>query len=452
MSRSVRTALLAVVVVLLGLLAAPPSVAAPVPGDQPLPGYTIDNPPLEPLVVDGAPTTVRQGVEQHAAYTLEVPAEWNGELLLWAHGFRGSTPVLTVDPPQYGLRERVLEQGYAWAASSYSRNDYDVRSGVESTRALAELAPALLGRAPSRTHLAGVSMGGHVIARSLEQYPGAYAGALPLCGVLGDQQLFDYFLDYNLVAQDFADVDAYPVPEDYLADAVPRIQADLGLAGLTPGGPDTLTPDGRQLRAITIERTGGPRPGDEASFAVWKDFLFGLAAPDDGGRLAANPGRLAQNVLTRYRPAAPEPVNRTVERVVPADLGVRFDPRLTEVPLVLGRPGAPVVSLHDLGDLFVPFSMEQLYARDVARAGQSDLLVQRAVRAAQHCEFSPAEVGRAWDDLTAWVAGGARPAGDAVTDRRAVADPAFGCRFSDPTGTDPAADSTRALFPPCPGG
>ena len=49
-------------------------------------------------------------------------------------------------------------------------------------------------------------MGGYVIGRSLEQYPGFYAGALPMCGVLGDQTLFDFFLDYNLVAQDLAGV------------------------------------------------------------------------------------------------------------------------------------------------------------------------------------------------------------------------------------------------------
>ena len=53
----------------------------------------------------------------------------------------------------------------------------------------------LIGRRPARTYVAGVSMGGHVIGRSLEQYPRFYDGALPMCGVLGDQELFDYFLE-----------------------------------------------------------------------------------------------------------------------------------------------------------------------------------------------------------------------------------------------------------------
>ena len=104
-------------------IAAPPQAA--VPGDQPLPGYTVDNPPLKPEVVDGQPTKVLQGVHRHSAYIVEVPAKWNGRLAMWAHGYRGTGTVLTVDPPAYGLRTRMLGQGYAWAASSYYSNGYD---------------------------------------------------------------------------------------------------------------------------------------------------------------------------------------------------------------------------------------------------------------------------------------------------------------------------------------
>ena len=52
-------------------------------------------------------------------------------------------------------------------------------------------------------------MGGYIVGRSLEQYPGFYAGALPMCGVMGDQTLLDFFLDYNLVART-SGVPAYP--------------------------------------------------------------------------------------------------------------------------------------------------------------------------------------------------------------------------------------------------
>jgi hypothetical protein len=433
-----------------GLIAAP-AYADP-PSDQPLPGYTISNPPLEPLLVDGVPTQVLQGVHKNAAYDIEVPPEWNGELVLWAHGYRGNSTVLTVNPPGHGLRERFVRQGYAWAASSYYANGYDVRAGVLSTFDLAGHFADVVG-APARTYIAGDSMGGHVIGRSLEQYPSFYAGALPMCGVLGDQRLFDFFLDYNLVAQDLADVPAYPIPADYLTNAVPQIQLTLGLAGLTPLNSASLTDRGRQLRAITIERSGGPRPGAVPAFALWKDYLFGIAAPTGGDTLATDPGRIAQNLLTYYQPNTPERVNRTVQRVAPEDLRSRLSPFLTEIPRISGRPQVPVLSLHGLGDLFVPFSMEQLYAKDVARNDQSELVVQRAIRSSGHCEFSPTEAGSAWDDLVEWVearssdASEKAPEGDPVTDRAAVADPAFGCRFSDPAAY---GMGSRPLYPPCP--
>ncbi|MEW2328986.1 hypothetical protein AB0880_14400 [Micromonospora chersina] len=429
-----------------GLGGAAPALAAD-DGSQPLPGYTISNPPLAPLVVDGATTTVRQGVHEHAGYVIETPARWNGDLVMWAHGYRGQGTVLSPEPPGYDLRQRLLAQGYAWASSSYDRNGYDIRSGVLGTRALADFFADTVKR-PKRVYIAGVSMGGHIIGRSLEQYPGYYDGALPMCGVLGDHELFDFFLDYNLVAQALAGVPAYPTPDDYLTNAVPRIQVALGLAGLKPGGPDTTNDLGKQLRAITVERSGGPRPGADAAFAVWKDFLFSITTTDGGDSPAQRPGQLATNLLTRYSPNSPVNVNATVQRVAPENLRQRLSPTLTEVPRISGRPTVPVLSLHDLGDLFVPFSMEQAYARDTAWHGRSRLVVQRAVRAAQHCEFSPAEAGAAWDDLVSWVRTGQRPAGDAVTDRKAVAAPDFGCRFSDPAAWA-AGSGTRRLYPPC---
>ncbi|HEV7931247.1 MAG TPA: hypothetical protein VGP70_02815 [Actinomadura sp.] len=426
--------------------AAPAAAADPVPGDQPLPGHTIHNPPLTPAVVGGTPARVLQGVHEHAAYDIEVPPKWNGELVMWAHGYRGDGTVLTVDPPPFGLRQKLLDQGYAWAASSYYANGYDVRAGVLGTHDLATLFRDRVRR-PSRTFIVGASMGGHVIGRSLEQYPRFYAGALPMCGVLGDNALFDFFLDYNLVAQDLADIDAYPPPAGYPTGVVPKIQRALGLDGLRPGGPDTTNERGKQLRAITINRSGGDRPGALASFAVWKDFLFQFgAAPTGDDSLAANPMKVATNLLTRYSPDSPEPVNRTVERVPPASPRDRLSPGLSAVPQIFGVPTAPVLSLHGLGDMFVPFSMEQAYRSDVARHGDPRLLVQRAVRTSQHCEFSDAEAGAAWDDLSAWVHRGTRPAGDDVRDPSAAD---FGCRFSD-RAAYVAGTGTRRLYSPCP--
>lgn len=423
-----RRKLTALVAALFVIFIASPAAADKPGGEEPLPGYTINNPPLVPVVVDGAPSRVLQGVHEHAAFDIEVPPRWNGDLVMWAHGFRGETRVLTVDPPGYGLRQKLLDQGYAWAASSYYANDYDVRAGVLSTRGLADHFRKVIGK-PGRTFISGVSMGGHVTVRSIEEYPGLYDAALPLCGVLGDQELFDYFLDYHLVAQDLADLPAYPVPADYQTSVVPKLKELIG----------------PQFQSIVINRSGGERPGAQAAFAYWRDFLFELAEPDTGGTLAENPGRVGTNLTTVYEPRSPVDVNASVQRVAPADPVARRSHRLSEVPVVTGRIKVPVLALHNLGDLFVPFSMEQHYLADVVRHGRGDLLVQRAIRTVGHCEFSPGEVGTAWDDLVRWQSIGAHPPGDDVATPSVVADPAYGCRFSDRA----VQSGTRLLFPPC---
>lgn len=64
---------------------------------------------------------------------------------------------------------------------------------------------------PTRRYLIGHSMGGHITGVATEQYRNVYDGALPMCGVMGDAELFDYFLDFHLVAQALADIHApYP--------------------------------------------------------------------------------------------------------------------------------------------------------------------------------------------------------------------------------------------------
>ena len=105
--------------------------------------------------------------------------------------------------------------------------------------------------------------------------------------------------------------------------------------------------------------------------------------------------------------------------------------------------------------------MEQIYRREVGAQHRTDLLVQRAIRAAGHCEFTPTEVGSAWDDLTRWVESRdhrgrgveQRPAGDDVLTPETVATATYGCRFTDPTAyASPQLYATRPLYPRCSAG
>ena len=291
--RSFRVSVGIAVAVFLTVGAAPLAAPAAAP-----PEYFVDESKLPFEALPGTTTDRLWGVHNGAGYRIEVPANWNGELVLYAHGFRGTGLELTVTDPS--IREYLVNNGFAWAASSYSKNGYDVKQGVKDTHALGVLFRGLVGN-PRRTYLMGHSMGGHITGVAIEQYPAAYAGALPMCGVMGDVELFDFFLDYNLLAQALADWPAeFPAPADYLTRVVPAVKTALGAPF-----PASLNSEGEKLKAATELLTGGDRPTFDLGWTVWNanDFLFGLGVGDGTvwGGARSGRGEHRHGVPTRRR-------------------------------------------------------------------------------------------------------------------------------------------------------
>jgi hypothetical protein len=399
------------------------------------PAYFVDESKLPFDSLPGLPTQRLWGVHNNAGYRIEVPENWNGSLVMWAHGYRGTGLELTVD--NHPLRQFLVAQGYAWAASSYSKNAYDPAQGAKDTHALTQFFNGRFGR-PSRTYITGASMGGHVTGVVAEQWPGTYDGAMPICGVLGDYELFDFFLDFNVAAQALSGVGAqYPFAANYLSETVPATKAALG-----PLFPFVLNAAGQNFKSLVQLRSGGVRPIFDQGWIYWNglvpgDFLFGLGVGD--GTLPRQPGVAVQNSDVIYQfdtdpaqSAAEQTLNATIQRIT-ADRQARRNNGIANVPPTTGSLKIPMLSLHTLGDLFVPFHMEQEYARRVAAKGNAHNLVQRATRDVGHCSFTPTELVTAFVDLVQWVQGGIKPAGDDVLDPAAVADPVFGCTFTDKT-------------------
>ena len=397
------------------------------------PAYFVDESKLPFGELTGLSSTRYWGVHGGAGYRIEVPPSWNGRLVMWTHGYRGDGLELTVDNPPLPLRAYFLANGFAWAASSYSRNAYDVAAGVKDTHALTQLFNGIVGL-PQRVYLTGVSMGGHVTAAAIEQYRDEYDGAMPLCGVLGDHELFDFFLDYNMVAAALAGVETSfpPDPTEWATVTVPQIQGALGAPW-----PAALNVDGQHLKAMTQLRSGGVRPLFDVAWLSWATFLFQFGSGD--GTIPRSPGVVVDNTDAVYQfdtdPAlspAEQTLNADVVRVAQEPSG-RVEYGAANVPVVNGTPTIPVLSMHDLGDLFVPFSMEQVYASRVAAHDLSGMVVQRAIRGVGHCDFTPAELVRGFTDLVTWVEQGVRPPGDNVLDPAVVADPRYGCAFTTAT-------------------
>jgi len=412
-------------------------------GEKP-PEYFVDEAKLPFDSLPGNVTECLWGIHKGAGYRIEVPENWNGDLVMYVHGYAGTGLELIVQEPMF-MRSWLINNGYAWAASSYSRNDYDVATGAIDTHALTVRFNGIVGR-PNHTYIVGHSMGGQIAAVMVEQWPNTYDGAMPCCGVMGDYEIWDFRLDFNAVAQALAGVNVdFPVPEDYLTIDVPVIKQNLELFPNT--FPFALNQQGQYLKEVTKIRSGGERPTFDLAWIFYNIGLFPYIAPDSlfsqiqmlgDGTAPRSPGIVFDNMDTIYQFDTDPALTPAEQELNKSVLRVARDPQsanpngLSNIPVVNGNITIPVLTLHTLGDLQVPFSMQQIYARRVAENGASHLLVQRAIRDIGHCWILEDELIAGFMDLVNWVENGVEPAGDDVLDPAVVEDPDYGCTFTYP--------------------
>ncbi|MEP7216511.1 MAG: hypothetical protein ABI782_09675 [Anaerolineaceae bacterium] len=348
------------------------------------------------------------GKSGSAVYQVEMPDKWNGEVAYYAHGFAGFGTEVSVDAPPKALREQLISNGYAWAASSYSENGYVPGIGADDTLALKRLFEEKFGNA-KRSYLIGASMGGNVVALSLENFPNEYDGALAVCGALAGEEQIDFLTSWVALAE-FTSGVKIPISEgskDVGSVLLQQLPKALGPV-------DAPTDRGKQFASSVRQLTGGPRPFFLEGFKEQYLVNFGLVLLDPERKGLASSASTNEGIKYAIEPG----LGLTSEQL---DSGVRrfkADPKSRDatthpdaVPTT-GKISNPLLTLHGTGDLFVPISQEQSYRKKVDAAGKGDLLVQRAIRSGGHCKFSAEEFTAAFTDLVAWVKDGKKPKGD----------------------------------------
>jgi len=407
----------------------PPLTGDPVatPAAAPQAATRIRDPRFQPI----AGATADYGVYDGGAYRIEIPQNWNGGLLLYAHGYRGEGNELSVsDPP---IRRHLIVNGYAWAASSFRANGYRPDFGVEDTLLLKQLFVQRYGE-PRWTIIEGSSMGGHTLVSSMELHPDAYQGGLAECPAVGVGVL-DYLAAFAAAAEYISGVNLFDAPD--AQTFVRRVVSEwLPIVGFA----QTPTEKGLALQSVSKYLIGGEFPFWKEGFAARMTQAANLLLLADPNRQLSPGGRATstQDVHYQIDPGlgySSEEINRNVRRFAPLP-GARTAQDNPVFAELTGRIAAPIISLHTTGDAFVPFSLEQSYRRLTDAVGTSDLLVQRGIRRPGHCQFEQAEQTRAFDDLVAWVERGIRPAGDDVLSPNTAA---LGLAWTTPLlPTDPA--------------
>ena len=353
----------------------------------------------------------RSGRLGDADYIIQVPENWHGGLVVFAHGIqrgpgRGDVRILPI-------ASHVLGQGHAWIASGYRAREYQPHLFIEDLVALRDLFLKEVGR-PRWTVIYGQSMGGHIITASLEQRPELYQGGLAECGLVDGIGVADYLTAYSAAAELISGVP--------ILDAPDRLAFGSLLGGLVRalGMPDGYTAQGRQFDSVVKYLMGADRAGNDLPLrpqGLRARYLLNVIYRPKDLENETNPGlRAASTVNVKYRidpglGLTEDELNAKVRRIQPFKDARSANPVYAEPT---GRITVPLLTLHETGDAWVPLSLEQSYKRRTIAAGTDHLLVQRVVRGPGHCSVDGDTRRQAFDDLVRWIEHGVRPDGEDV--------------------------------------
>ncbi|MFF1607584.1 alpha/beta hydrolase family protein [Amycolatopsis sp. NPDC058278] len=387
-----------------------------------------------------------------AYYTMAVPKRWNRALVVHAHG----GPTASIDPSDTtkDLAEWavMVQEGYAWAASSYRRGGYGVRMAAADTDTVRRLFVERFGR-PDRTYVHGQSFGGNVAAKIAETYGrerGAYDGVLLTSGLLaGGSRGYDHRVDLRVVYQYYCrnlprpTEPQYPLWQGLPADST--LTPDDVLARLeecTGIGSANRTPS-QQRNLDDITAVTGIPERSLPTHLQYATFLFqDIAVNRLGGR---NPFA-TQGV--RYTGSHDDSaLNAGVARFA-ADPTARRD--LSYDSDLTGQVSLPVLTLHAIDDPSVFVEHEAAYRATLHGAGRDSHLVQTFTREAGHDGLSVSEYATSIAALDDWVRTGRKPAPSSIAESCGAFDRTYegGC-FYDP-GYRPSAYCSRVR--PRPGG
>ncbi|NBE56777.1 hypothetical protein [Streptomyces boluensis] len=389
--------------------------------------------------LDGRATCWRGRDADGAYYTAAVPADWNGSLVVHAHG--GPDLGDTSDPARSGEDlERwavMVDEGYAWVGSSYRRGGYGTRMAAADTESARRAFVNAFGT-PRQTYLHGQSWGGDVAAKAAETQGGRngpYDGVLLTNGVLGGgSRGYDYRVDLRAVYQFYCRNHPRPTEPQY-----PVWQ------GLRPGS--TLTAAG--LRARLEECTGyAAAPADRTaaqqrnlddilgvtripehaleSHLRFATFTFrDIVADWLGGR---NP---FANAGVRYTGSHDdEALNAGIERFS-ADPTARRD--LSYDSDLTGEVNLPVLTLHAIDDPTAFVEHESAYRATLDGADRDEHLVQTFTEESEHSGLSTAEYANSLAALDTWARTGRKPTARSVAASCAAFDARYGTGcFYDP--------------------
>ena len=352
-----------------------------------------------------ATTEVVEGlIGPGALYKMVKPANWNGTLLVYAHGSTTANTPVTLPITGARFAEALVPEGVAVVFSSFSESGWNIKDGAQRTHQLTGLFTSKFGR-PTTTIVAGQSMGGLIAIKLAEDYPTQYAGSLPICSVAGGTRLqaeydanvwalFEYFYPGVLPGN------AASLPADvdwYTQIYVPAVNAMYG----NPAPVAKIA----SLKQTPVPGTDFDARVEGIAYALGlNQFFLGALVPsgapyfDNSGTTyssAALPASDLQmiNMGVRRYSASPNVLNALDKNYTPS-----------------GKLRRPMLMLSGSFDANVPAFNQTAYLAAATTEGSTQFLVQRTLPSNVHCGYPFSDKVTAFRDLLKWTQTGVKPA------------------------------------------
>ncbi|KZC36589.1 MULTISPECIES: alpha/beta hydrolase family protein [Rhodanobacter] len=328
--------------------------------------------------------TVDTGVLEGAPYRVDIPANWNGELVMQLHGFEPIGTPRTMPKPLGDEAPLFLAAGYAVAQSSFASQGWAVDDALRDNERLRAWFGHKYGK-PRRTYLVGFSMGGYVALASLEHHGKYYDGALSLCGAnVPGTRVFDDVLT-SLVAFDYFFPRTAGLPQGGLADPAGPTLGQMEVMHAVDAALKTNEDAARLLARhaqVSRERLAG-------TIGVHYLVLHQM--------VARAKGLPVDNRATIYAGFGDDAAfNRGVHRYAGDPQAVRY---LAAATSLSGKIRKPLVLQYDNDDPLIPARYQPVYPAMVQAAhGRAPTVLPPVGEG--HCGFTPEQIMQAFQTLT----------------------------------------------------
>lgn len=317
------------------------------------------------------------GMLQGAAYRIDIPVAWNGDLVMLMHGYQPvgaprATPMKPADATSI-----FLKQGYAVAQSQYASQGWAVGDAIVDSERLRQHFVRAFGH-PARTWIYGFSLGGLETVASIERYRHVYAGALVMCGAtVSTPELLSRGIVTPLAA--FDALIPGVLPNLAALDSPPFISPAVFAKAL----------QAHPKQAALLEKRLQEAPETLPTLSLY--YMLLREFEQRAG------GMPVDNRKTIYHGFGDDAAfNRRVHRYAGSPAAMTYAQR--NVTLT-GRIEVPVVMQWNAFDQTIPSRFHPVYPDQVRAAGNGRLLTVLAPSGEGHCNFTGAQISAAFKAL-----------------------------------------------------